>query len=273
MKHPNVLKYIDGVETSDEIRVVTEDAIPLKVALQEDTKQFFMKYGLLQLLRGIDFLSNKCGIVHGNIGIGSVFVDSASEWKLAGLEYSHAAGEPPPPKPASLSKYDPPEAAKGGSKKTPVYSTDMWGLGVLIYEVYNGELQHTSDLRNTRKIPKDLVPHYCTLVSANPNSRPNPKDLLEEMRAHGGYLSDPMISIAVGAEELHVMEATQRKNFLDDLNKRIASFPKSFCTEKLLTCLLNTFEFSNAGTTILEPLFKVFDTASIPSPYVHCFCG
>jgi hypothetical protein len=29
---------------------VTEDAIPLKVALQEDTKQFFMKYGLLQLL-------------------------------------------------------------------------------------------------------------------------------------------------------------------------------------------------------------------------------
>ena len=54
------------------------------------------------------------------------------------------------------------------------------------------------------QIPKDLVPHYCTLVSANPHSRPNPKDLLEEMRAHGGYLSDPMISIAVGAEELHV---------------------------------------------------------------------
>ena len=151
-------------------------------------------------------------------------MDSASEWKIAGLEYSHGVDEQPPPKPPDLSKYDPPEMTKGRSKKSPIYSTDMWGLGVLIYELYNGELQNTSDLRNTRKvmctateyqatltfhylllqIPKDLVPHYCTLVSANPNSRPNPKDLLEEMRSHGSYLSDPMISIALGIEELHV---------------------------------------------------------------------
>lgn len=31
-------------------------------------------------------------------------------------------------------------------------SADMWGLGVLIYEVYNGEMRQTSDLRNTSKV-------------------------------------------------------------------------------------------------------------------------
>ena len=31
-------------------------------------------------------------------------------------------------------------------------SADMWGLGVLIYEVYNGELREISDLRNTSKV-------------------------------------------------------------------------------------------------------------------------
>ena len=48
------------------------------------------------------------------------------------------------------------------------------------------------------------VPHYCSLVSANPCSQPNPRDLLEEMRRHGGYLAGPLISLAVGVEELHV---------------------------------------------------------------------
>ena len=54
-----------------------------------------------------------------------------------------------------------------------------------------------------------------------------------------------------------VMEASQRKDCLVTLNKHLDSFPQPFCTGKVLTGLLNAFEFSNAGVTILEPLFKV----------------
>ena len=90
-------------------------------------------------------------------------MDSALEWKLAGLEYSHGVDEQPPPKPPSLSKYDPPEMTKGRPKKSPIYSTDMWGLGVLIYELYNGELQSTSDLRNTRKVTCTTIECQATL--------------------------------------------------------------------------------------------------------------
>ena len=129
--------------------------------------------------KGIDFLNNQCGIVHSNICLKSVFADAALEWKLAGLEYSHNFTDSPPTKSAQSAKYDPPEVVKGGPHKAQkwwdcavrpsgkqctglvyvrVYmylvgrSADMWGLGVLIYEVYNGELREISDLRNTSKV-------------------------------------------------------------------------------------------------------------------------
>ena len=60
-----------------------------------------------------------------------------------------------------------------------------------------------------------------------------------------------------------VMEASQRKDCLVTLNKHLDSLPQPFCTGKVLTGLLNAFEFSNAGVAILEPLFKVACTLEL----------
>ena len=54
------------------------------------------------------------------------------------------------------------------------------------------------------QIPKSLLSHYCEFVSANPKSRPNPTVLLGSLREHGGYLSNPFVSIALRIEELQV---------------------------------------------------------------------
>ena len=54
-----------------------------------------------------------------------------------------------------------------------------------------------------------------------------------------------------------VMKASQRKDSLATLNKHFDSFLQPFCTGKVLTGLLNVFEFSKVGVAILEPLFKV----------------
>lgn len=56
------------------------------------------------------------------------------------------------------------------------------------------------------QIPKPLLSHYCEFVSANPRSRPNPTVLLSSLREHGGYLSNPYISIALRLEELQVWQ-------------------------------------------------------------------
>ena len=56
------------------------------------------------------------------------------------------------------------------------------------------------------------------------------------------------------------MEASQRKDCLATLYKHLDSFPQLFSTGKVLTGLLKSFEFSNAGVAILEALFKSIDT-------------
>lgn len=57
-------------------------------------------------------------------------------------------------------------------------SSDMWGLGCLIWETFNGPLKNQPSLKNVDKIPKQLCTLYCELVSANPASRPNPADII-----------------------------------------------------------------------------------------------
>lgn len=57
-------------------------------------------------------------------------------------------------------------------------SSDMWGLGCLIWEAFNGPLKNQPALKTVDNIPKQLCTLYCELVSANPASRPNPADII-----------------------------------------------------------------------------------------------
>ena len=40
----------------------------------------------------------------------------------------------------------------------------MWGLGCLVWEVYNGTLHRGEQLKAVGAIPKLLLPHYIQLV-------------------------------------------------------------------------------------------------------------
>lgn len=89
-------------------------------------------------------------------------------------------------------------------KLTPCRSADMWGLGCLIWEVFNGSLSRTGSLKSVGKIPKSLVPDYVQLVGANPKSRPNPAKFLQECRAHGHYLKNSFVDANLFLQELQV---------------------------------------------------------------------
>ena len=69
--------------------------------------------------KAVGFLSKDCSLVHRNVCLSSVFVDSAGEWKLAGVEFMtpHSETSPPPKSLGALRRYDPPEAGKPGAAK------------------------------------------------------------------------------------------------------------------------------------------------------------
>uniref|UniRef100_A0A665XEB8 SCY1 like pseudokinase 1 n=1 Tax=Echeneis naucrates TaxID=173247 RepID=A0A665XEB8_ECHNA len=183
-------------------------------------------------------------------------------WKLGGLDHvAPEQGDPsgvslPAPKAVypDMEKYEPPEMSNSSGEK---WAGEVWRLGCLIWEVFNGPLPRTSSLRSLGKVPKALVPHYCELVGANPRARPNPARFLQNCRAPGGFLSNSFVESNLFLEEIQIKEPAEKQQFFQDLSENLDSFPEDFCKHKVLPQLLTAFEFGNAGAVVLTPLFKV----------------
>ncbi|XP_038620016.1 N-terminal kinase-like protein [Tachyglossus aculeatus] len=268
LRHPNILAYIDGLETDKCLYVVTEPVTPLGTYLKAkgdagELSQLEVSWGLHQIVKALSFLVNDCGLIHNNVCVAAVFVDRAGEWKLGGLDYMYSAqgdsGGPPPRKGIpELERYDPPEktdsSGKGVGEK---WSADVWRLGCLIWEVFNGSLPRATSLRSLGKIPKSLVPHYCELVGANPKMRPNPARFLQNCRSPHGFMCNSFVETNLFLEEIQIKEPAERQKFFQELSENLDSFPEDFCRHKVLPQLLTAFEFSSAGAVILTPLFKV----------------
>ncbi|KAM5249046.1 N-terminal kinase-like protein isoform 5-T5 [Ctenodactylus gundi] len=267
LRHPNILAYIDGLETEKCLHIVTEAVTPLGMYLKARAESGGLKdqelsWGLHQVVKALSFLVNDCGLIHNNVCMAAVFVDRAGEWKLGGLDYMYSAqgngGGPPCKGIPELEQYDPPELAdSSGRVVREKWSADMWRLGCLIWEVFNGPLPRAAALRNPGKIPKSLVPHYCELVGANPKVRPNPARFLQNCQAPGGFMNNRFVETNLFLEEIQIKEPAEKQKFFQELSKSLDSFPEDFCRHKVLPQLLTAFEFGNAGAVVLTPLFKV----------------
>ncbi|XP_035017057.1 N-terminal kinase-like protein isoform X3 [Hippoglossus stenolepis] len=269
LRHPNILAYVDGleIETEKSLYLVTEQVTPLAVHLKAQAEkggagELEISWGLHQIVKALSFLVNDCHLLHNNLGVWSVFVDRAGEWKLGALDHvAPEQGDPsgvslPAPKAVypDMEKYDPPEMSNSTGEK---WAGEVWRLGCLIWEVFNGPLPRTSSLRSLGKIPKALVPHYCELVGANPRARPNPSRFLQNCRAAGGFLSNSFVESNLFLEEIQIKEPAEKQQFFQDLSDNLDSFPEDFCKHKVLPQLLTAFEFGSAGAVVLTPLFKV----------------
>lgn len=109
----------------------------------------------------------------------------------------------------------------------------------------------------SKQIPKPLVSVYCELVGANPSSRPNPSEVLTKCRKPGGYFYNDLVDCLLFLEEIQVKEANEKARFFTNLPSLLDSFPQNLSRHKILPSLVNAFEFGNAGSSILAPMFKV----------------
>ncbi|XP_059371928.1 N-terminal kinase-like protein [Carassius carassius] len=265
LRHPNILSYVDGLETEKSLYIVTEPVTTLAAHLKLQAEKggasdLEVSWGLHQIVKALSFLVNDCHLNHNNLGMWAVFVDRAGEWKLGGLDHvTSDQGDTtslPPPKVINpdLERYDPPESPGSGGDK---WTGDVWRLGCLIWEVFNGNLPRASSLRSLGKIPKQLVPHYCELVGANPKIRPNPARFLLNCRSPGSFMNNSFVESCLFLEEIQIKEPAEKQQFFQDLSENLDSFPEDFCKHKVLPQLLTAFEFGNAGAVVLTPLFKV----------------
>uniref|UniRef100_A0A7M5UK70 N-terminal kinase-like protein n=2 Tax=Clytia hemisphaerica TaxID=252671 RepID=A0A7M5UK70_9CNID len=259
LRHPNIIKYLDGFESEELVYVVTEKVRPLIHVLQDeddkDKNANLISWGIYQITSGLSFLINDGKLVHGNVNVFSIFVTIDGEWKLGGVEYVHPVANDPVAKISALTRYDPPEGI--ASKKQEPWSIDAWGLGCLLWEIFNGPLENASNMKKVSNIPKSLVIHYGNLVCANPRQRTNPRDFLNNAKKPGQYLNNSFITANIFLQEIQLKDIEAQKQFFGTLDKTIDDFPKDFCIHKVLPQLLNAYEFSTAGSSVLSPLFKI----------------
>ncbi|KAF3917110.1 hypothetical protein ABW20_dc0105287 [Dactylellina cionopaga] len=189
LRHPNILELVEPVEESRSgLMFVTEVVVgSLQSVLDDkngstDTRrrmrsdveidELEIQKGLLQLAKGLEFLHESAGLVHGNLTPESIFVNSKSDWKIAGLAFSTShrgesmsAGTSPSPSPSPLPTdlvnlaaqhdqrlpssvqltldYCSPDLLLDSSV-TP--ALDLFSLGLLIIAIYNNP--HESPLKS-----------------------------------------------------------------------------------------------------------------------------
>ncbi|XP_004523319.1 N-terminal kinase-like protein isoform X1 [Ceratitis capitata] len=282
LRHPSILQYLDSLETEKTLYVATEAVEPLGITFEQlatdiPQKALYLSWGVFQITRALSFLNNDGNLRHNNVCAWSVFVNSSGEWKLGSLEYvSPVDGNPMPPHkvPPALEVYDPPEKNDTNKLKASTKcSVDMWGLGCLIWESFNGPLKLRSNLKDIDNIPKSLQSLYCELVGASPSNRPNPADVITRCRKPGGFFKNDLVDTLLFLEEIQIKDKAEKNRFFSGLTLHLDHFPDNICKHKILPQLITAYEYGDAGSAVLAPMFKLgklLDEAEYQKRIVPC---
>ena len=161
--------------------------------------------------------------MHGNIRSSSIFISESGEWKVGGFEVLSSMKEDD----AVIFNYGsllpdsgrfaPPEVTNGGwtaIKRSPLAATDSFGLGILIFEVFNGSFRVVDQLSQTKNIPPSMVQTYRRLINSNPKIRLSPAHFVEQGTKAGGFFETPLIRLTTDVDNLGLKSAPERDQFL-----------------------------------------------------------
>ncbi len=257
IRHPHILRYIDGVELESSIHVVTEPVRPFErppcaTAADRDA----ISLGLYQVVNAISFLNTDHKKVHGNVCPSSLFLTRAGEWRLGGFHvlFSHGDASVPPifrdnseilPK-----QYRSPEVAErkwSALPRLPVWTVDAWSLGCLIFDMYHGGLKSPEQLTQCPRIPKTLMPVYKRLLSSR--SRLNPKKVLKN-RTFDNLLVRTMLFL----DNLALKSDAEKIEFFRTFSAQSAALPAGMARYRVLPTLLEALEFGSGMGVSFAPI-------------------
>ena len=163
-----------------------EDSSQEEVAIDE----LEIQKGLLQVAKGLEFLHESAGLVHGNLTPDTIFINAKSDWKIGGLSFcglsdtanttSTAPSIGPPIALSELLYYDP--GLPGNVQLNLDYSSpdfvmdlnvcsaaDMFSLGLVMLSLYN--IPHESPLHTNSNVAayKKIFSSSTTVPTTNNN--------------------------------------------------------------------------------------------------------
>ncbi|GAA5875530.1 hypothetical protein JCM1840_005996 [Sporobolomyces johnsonii] len=288
LRHPNILKFLDGSESDHAVWIITEPVRSLALELEgggggggvsEESKI----YGLLHVCTALAFLNKDGASVHGNLRANSVWITPGGEWKLGGMEVCSRLDEadgvmwnyggllPDAKTHAS------PEVRKGGwtaLKEYDASSLDSYLLHLFLYTLFNGPLPSaflspsTSDspaLPAVRgSLPPSLFQPWRRLGNPTPTARLKTSAFLDlsNSPSDGIFPSNRLVKLSAALEGFSLASENERATLIRTLkaistgssNAKTEPLPGGFLKYKVLPSLVHTLEFGGQGGPQLLPV-------------------
>ncbi|KAH0544078.1 hypothetical protein FGG08_001696 [Glutinoglossum americanum] len=250
--------------------------------------------GLLQIGKGLEFLHESAGLLHGNLTPEAIYVNAKSDWKISGLAFSSppaGSNTPTSVTPISLAEvlnHDPrlPRSVQLNLDFTspdfvldsnPTASADLFSLGLLIIALYNSP--HTSPLQTNSSTStyKRLFSSSSTTPSQTNNflsSRPLPKELTSVVLPRlvtrrpvtrltarefqqSQYFDNILVSTIRFLDALPAKTPNEKAQFMRGLPRVLPQFPKSVLDRKLLPALIDEMKDRELLALILQNIFQI----------------
>lgn len=292
----------DGVGSSDRRpnrRFENDSGVP-QDGENFEIDELEIQKGLLQIGKGLEFLHESAGLVHGNLTPDAIYINAKSDWKISGLGFtcppdgsaSHPSitsisemlyQDPRLPRSVQLDlDYTSPDFVLDSNVTT---SADLFSLGLVIVALYNSP--HTSPLRthasittykkllsspstipshtnnflSSNSLPKDLASHVLPkLLTKRPAQRMGAREF---QQSH--YFDNVLVSTIRFLESLPAKTPNEKSQFMRGLPRVLPEFPAAVLEKKVLVALLEEMKDRELLSRILQNIFKIIKT--LPSSH------
>ena len=253
-----MLRFIDTAEMEDSLALVTESCVPLETWLantnaqnskdssetsqhnQEDdpVKLQEILWGFKCILLALNFLHTHCSILHGNLGIHSIFVTPNGDWKLGGFEL---AGNMSVQSDMDMfmknghllnNYYCSSERlqAEALRAKNPPYYVDMYSFGQCFNKVF--ALLHL-------EMPRGFSKYLSAVLHADMKKRPTAQKLCESAMFHSEHLQ---FIESIG--ELSLKAPKEFLEVISQMEPKVAGLSRAVCAHKILPNLARTLQIA-----------------------------
>lgn len=250
--------------------------------------------GLLQVAKGLEFLHESAGLVHGNLSPDAIYINAKSDWKISGLGFAGPpdASEtrtslPPlalsevlyldPRLPATVQlnlDYTSPDFALDSNVTT---AADLFSLGLIIITLYNSPHVSPIQTHSSLNTYKKCLSSPSTTPSQGNNflsSGPIPRDVLthvlprlitrrppQRLNARefqqSQYFDNILVSTIRFLESLPAKNPSEKSQFMRGLQRVLPEFPASVLDRKLLGALLDETKDRELLPIILQNTFAI----------------
>ncbi|XGW32698.1 hypothetical protein V3C99_017325 [Haemonchus contortus] len=234
LKHPYILKFLDGTCTATDVSLVTERVQMLDHSI-ESLSIDEIQSGLYHILEAVLFLHTKASLFHNNLTPASIFVASNGEWKLGGFEFScplkdsHQFLKSQFSSSVRLPEYLPPKEERDSSQTTSLFSGDAYSFGKLIEFVLASRSDEEEKVRSLREVAAQLA-------SGDPAQRIQ----LPALFAHPA-LSNSLIQIIEFCNTIHLKTDEEKDEFFRDIVPRLRCIPGDVVARRLSRLLLSRY--------------------------------